>query len=53
MAGKAFEFMFLHQTHHRGQISQILELLIPIQLAGIGVIAPLVAQFLKAVDLVQ
>ena len=25
MAGKAFEFLFLHQTHHRGQISQILD----------------------------
>lgn len=24
-AGKAFEFLFLHQTHHRGQISQILD----------------------------
>lgn len=25
MAGEAFEFLFLHQTHHRGQISQILD----------------------------
>jgi uncharacterized damage-inducible protein DinB len=25
MAGAAFEFLFLHQTHHRGQISQILD----------------------------
>ena len=25
MAGQAFEFLFLHQTHHRGQISQILD----------------------------
>ncbi|MGB5751122.1 MAG: DinB family protein [Desulfobacterales bacterium] len=24
-AGTAFEFLFLHQTHHRGQISQILD----------------------------
>ena len=24
-AGPAFEFLFLHQTHHRGQISQILD----------------------------
>ena len=24
-AGEAFEFLFLHQTHHRGQISQILD----------------------------
>ena len=24
-AGQAFEFLFLHQTHHRGQISQILD----------------------------
>ena len=24
-AGRAFEFLFLHQTHHRGQISQILD----------------------------
>jgi uncharacterized damage-inducible protein DinB len=24
-AGQAFEFFFLHQTHHRGQISQILD----------------------------
>ena len=24
-AGTAFEFFFLHQTHHRGQISQILD----------------------------
>lgn len=24
-AGAAFEFLFLHQTHHRGQISQILD----------------------------
>lgn len=24
-AGSAFEFLFLHQTHHRGQISQILD----------------------------
>lgn len=23
--GQAFEFLFLHQTHHRGQISQILD----------------------------
>jgi uncharacterized damage-inducible protein DinB len=27
MAGQAFEFLFLHQTHHRGQISQILDTL--------------------------
>lgn len=26
-AGQAFEFLFLHQTHHRGQISQILDTL--------------------------
>jgi uncharacterized damage-inducible protein DinB len=26
-AGQAFEFFFLHQTHHRGQISQILDTL--------------------------
>jgi uncharacterized damage-inducible protein DinB len=26
-AGAAFEFLFLHQTHHRGQISQILDTL--------------------------
>ncbi|MBC2737278.1 MAG: hypothetical protein HF981_23140 [Desulfobacteraceae bacterium] len=25
MAGQAFEFLFLHQAHHRGQISQILD----------------------------
>jgi len=25
MAGSAFEFLFLHQTHHRGQIAQILD----------------------------
>ena len=25
LAGAAFEFLFLHQTHHRGQISQILD----------------------------
>lgn len=25
MAGAAFEFLFMHQTHHRGQISQILD----------------------------
>ena len=25
MAGEAFEFLFIHQTHHRGQISQILD----------------------------
>lgn len=25
MAGQAFEFLFLHQIHHRGQISQILD----------------------------
>jgi uncharacterized damage-inducible protein DinB len=25
MAGQAFEFLFLHQTHHRGQISQLLD----------------------------
>ena len=25
LAGKAFEFLFLHQIHHRGQISQILD----------------------------
>lgn len=25
LAGQAFEFLFLHQTHHRGQISQILD----------------------------
>jgi len=25
VAGAAFEFLFLHQTHHRGQISQILD----------------------------
>lgn len=24
-AGEAFEFLFLHQTHHKGQISQILD----------------------------
>ena len=24
-AGQAFEFLFLHQTHHRGQVSQILD----------------------------
>ena len=24
-AAAAFEFLFLHQTHHRGQISQILD----------------------------
>ncbi len=24
-AGAAFEFLFLHQTHHRGQVSQILD----------------------------
>ena len=24
-AGTAFEFLFLHQTHHRGQVSQILD----------------------------
>jgi uncharacterized damage-inducible protein DinB len=24
-AGRAFEFLFLHQTHHRGQVSQILD----------------------------
>jgi len=24
-AGRAFEFLFLHQAHHRGQISQILD----------------------------
>jgi uncharacterized damage-inducible protein DinB len=27
VAGRAFEFLFLHQTHHRGQISQILDTL--------------------------
>ena len=27
MAGQAFEFLFLHQIHHRGQISQILDAL--------------------------
>lgn len=27
MAGQAFEFLFLHQAHHRGQISQILDTL--------------------------
>jgi uncharacterized damage-inducible protein DinB len=27
MAGAAFEFLFLHQTHHRGQIAQILDTL--------------------------
>ena len=27
MAGQAFEFLFLHQTHHRGQISQSLDTL--------------------------
>ena len=27
MAGKAFEFLFLHQIHHRGQISQILDVM--------------------------
>jgi uncharacterized damage-inducible protein DinB len=27
LAGQAFEFLFLHQTHHRGQISQILDTL--------------------------
>jgi uncharacterized damage-inducible protein DinB len=27
MAGRAFEFLFSHQTHHRGQISQILDTL--------------------------
>jgi uncharacterized damage-inducible protein DinB len=26
-AGAAFEFLFLHQTHHRGQIAQILDTL--------------------------
>jgi len=26
-AGQAFEFLFLHQTHHRGQISQVLDML--------------------------
>ncbi len=26
-AGRAFEFLFLHQTHHRGQVSQILDAL--------------------------
>lgn len=26
-AGQAFEFLFLHQAHHRGQISQILDTL--------------------------
>ena len=25
VAGAAFEFLFMHQTHHRGQISQILD----------------------------
>lgn len=25
VAGEAFDFFFLHQTHHRGQISQILD----------------------------
>jgi uncharacterized damage-inducible protein DinB len=25
MAAQAFEFLFLHQTHHRGQISQVLD----------------------------
>ena len=25
VAGEAFEFLFIHQTHHRGQISQILD----------------------------
>ena len=25
LAGQAFEFLFLHQIHHRGQISQILD----------------------------
>lgn len=25
MAGQAFEFLFLHQIHHRGQISQVLD----------------------------
>ncbi len=24
-AGKAFEFLFLHQAHHRGQVSQVLD----------------------------
>jgi uncharacterized damage-inducible protein DinB len=27
LAGQAFEFLFLHQIHHRGQISQILDTL--------------------------
>jgi uncharacterized damage-inducible protein DinB len=27
LAGRAFEFLFLHQAHHRGQISQILDML--------------------------
>jgi uncharacterized damage-inducible protein DinB len=27
MAGQAFEFLFVHQLHHRGQISQILDTL--------------------------
>ena len=25
LAGAAFEFLFLHQTHHRGQVAQILD----------------------------
>jgi uncharacterized damage-inducible protein DinB len=27
VAGEAFEFLFLHQTHHRGQVGQILDYL--------------------------
>ena len=27
LAGQAFEFLFLHQIHHRGQVSQILDTL--------------------------
>jgi uncharacterized damage-inducible protein DinB len=25
VAGQAFEFLFLHQIHHRGQVSQVLD----------------------------
>ena len=25
--GQAFEFLFVHQIHHRGQVSQVLDLL--------------------------
>jgi uncharacterized damage-inducible protein DinB len=25
VAASAFEFLFVHQTHHRGQVSQILD----------------------------